>query len=98
MKHEKKQGWFSYLLDYASGSKGKLLCSTCLSVISVVSGLMPYFCMYRLVEHFVLGTAEVQMMHSHPPPGLRCYHVLQRLLYIILQRFCECVKVKSHHF
>lgn len=60
MNYEKKQSWFSYLLDYASGSKGKLLCSTCLSVISVVSGLMPYFCMYRLVEHFVMDTAKVQ--------------------------------------
>lgn len=59
MNHEKKESWFSCLPDYASGSKGKLLCSTCLSVISVVSGLIPYFCMYRLVEHFIRETAKV---------------------------------------
>lgn len=56
MKQEKKRGWFSYLLGYAAGSKGKLLCATCLSVISVVAGLLPYFCMYRIIEQFILET------------------------------------------
>lgn len=56
----KKQGWFSYLFGYASGSKGKLLGSTCLSVISVVSGLLPYFFVYRILEQFISGTATVQ--------------------------------------
>ena len=60
MNQTKKQGWFSYLLGYASGSKGKLLGSTCLSVISVVSGLLPYFFVYRILEQFILGTVTVQ--------------------------------------
>lgn len=60
MNQEKKQGWFSYLLSYASGSKGKLLGSTCLSVISVVSGLLPYFFVYRVLEQFISGTATGQ--------------------------------------
>lgn len=59
MKQEKKQGWFSYLLGYASDSRGKLLISTCLSVISVVSGLLPYFFVYRILEQFISGTAAV---------------------------------------
>lgn len=60
MNQTKKQGWLSYLLGYASGSKGKLLGSTCLSVISVVSGLLPYFFVYRILEQFMSGTATVQ--------------------------------------
>lgn len=60
MNQEKKQGWFSYLLGYASGSRGKLLGSTCLSVLSVVSGLLPYFFVYRILEQFIVGTATVQ--------------------------------------
>lgn len=60
MNQGKKQGWFSYLLGYAAGSRGKLLGSTCLSVISVVSGLIPYFCMYRILEQFILQTVTVQ--------------------------------------
>lgn len=56
----KKPGWLSYLLGYASGSKGKLIGSTCLSVISVVSGLLPYFFVYRILEQFISGVATVQ--------------------------------------
>ena len=59
MDQEKKPGWFSYLLGYASGSKGMLLGSTCLSVVSVVSGLLPYFFVYRILERFIVGTAAV---------------------------------------
>lgn len=60
MNQIKKQGWLSCLLGYASGSKGKLLGSTCLSVISVVSGLLPYFFVYWILEQFISGTATVQ--------------------------------------
>lgn len=60
MNQAKKPGWFSYLLGYASGSKGKLIGSTCLSVISVVSGLLPYFFVYRILEQFISGVATVQ--------------------------------------
>ena len=60
MNQTKKQGWFSCLFGYASGSKGKLLGSTCLSVISVVSGLLPYFFLYRILEQFLAGTATIQ--------------------------------------
>ncbi len=60
MNQTRKQGWFSYLLGYASASKGKLLASTCLSVVSVVSGLLPYFFVYRILQQFILATATVR--------------------------------------
>ncbi len=52
MEEMKKESWFSCLLDYAAGCKGKLLMSVLLSVISIVSGLVPYLCVYRLIELF----------------------------------------------
>lgn len=58
-KEKKKQGWFSCLLDYASGSKGKLIGSVILSVISVVSGIVPYFCMYKVIDSFIFGGANI---------------------------------------
>ncbi len=59
---EKKQGWFACLLDYAAGNRGKLFCSTCLSVISVLAGLLPYFCMYRVIERFISETVTVHVI------------------------------------
>ena len=60
MNQEKKQNWFSCLWGYADGSKGKLFCSTGLSIISVVAGLFPFFCMYRIIEQFIQGRETVQ--------------------------------------
>lgn len=52
----KKAGWMSCLLSYAEGSRGKLMGSVILSVISVAAGLAPYYCMFRLIAAFVDGT------------------------------------------
>lgn len=52
MEKERK-GWISCLLSYAVGSKGWLVGSVILSVVSVVSGLVPYYCIYHLIEDFV---------------------------------------------
>lgn len=55
MNQEKKnQNWFSCLLNYASGSKNKLIGSVILSMISVVSGVIPYYCMYKIIDEFIL--------------------------------------------
>lgn len=55
---QKKQGWFPCLLTYASGSKGKLIGSVILSVISVVSGIIPYYCLYKVIDSFIIGNAS----------------------------------------
>lgn len=54
MSNEKK-GWFSCLLQYAEGSRGKLLVSVILSVVSVAAGLAPYYCVFRLIEALADG-------------------------------------------
>lgn len=54
---EKK--WLNSLLSYAQGSKKELLISMILSVISIVSGLLPYYCLYRVLDLFMLGTVGI---------------------------------------
>lgn len=49
---KKKENWFSCLMSYAEGSKGKLVLSVLLSIISIVSGVVPYYCAYRMIELF----------------------------------------------
>lgn len=56
MKTEKKS-WMSALFAYAEGEKKKLVLSVILSVLSVALGLVPFYCMYRMICLFVAGTA-----------------------------------------
>lgn len=51
MKEEKK-GWFSCLMGYAGSCRGALAASVLLSVVSVSAGLIPYYCVFRLIEAF----------------------------------------------
>lgn len=57
MKQEK--GWFGMLLDDAEGQKGKLALASVLSVISIMAGLIPYFCMYKIIELVVNESVSV---------------------------------------
>ena len=59
MKSEKKKSWLAVLLSYARGSKRKLLISVVLSVISIVSGLVPFYGAYQIIDAFVHGTVDV---------------------------------------
>ena len=60
MKQEtKKKGWFACLMDYATGSKGQLIGSVGLSVVSVASGIIPYFCVYKILDAFIADAADV---------------------------------------
>ncbi|MGN0386740.1 MAG: hypothetical protein ACI4EX_12765 [Lachnospiraceae bacterium] len=56
----KKQGFLSCLLSYAKGSKSKLILSVILSVISITSGLIPFYCFYRVICLFLDGTVTEQ--------------------------------------
>ena len=48
MKSEKRS-WMKSLFAYAEGEKKRMLLSVLLSVGSVVLGLVPFYCMYRLI-------------------------------------------------
>ena len=61
MRSEKpeKKSWLNALFAYAGGEKKRLTLSVVLSVLSVVLGLVPFYCMYELLRLFVLGTAAL---------------------------------------
>ena len=50
-----KKGWFACLLSYAGAGRQRLTGSVILSVISVTAGLLPYYCVFRLIEAFYAG-------------------------------------------
>ena len=56
MKSEKKS-WMGALFAYAGGERKRLVLSVILSVVSVMLGLAPFYCMYVLLGAFVAGTA-----------------------------------------
>ena len=56
MKSEKKS-WMRSLFAYAEGEKKRLALSVVLSVLSVMLGLVPFYCMYRMICLFVAGEA-----------------------------------------
>ena len=56
MKPEKKS-WMKSLFAYAEGENKRLVLSVVLSVLSVVLGLMPFYCMYQVICLFAAGTA-----------------------------------------
>ena len=59
MKMEKeKSSWTATLFRYAEGQKAKLVISVILSVISVTTGLVPFYCMYRIICLYTDGIAS----------------------------------------
>ena len=56
MKSEKKS-WMGVLFAYAGGERKRLALSVILSVVSVILGLAPFYCMYALITEFAAGTA-----------------------------------------
>lgn len=53
------QNFLSCLLSYASGGKQKLILSVILSAVSIMAGLVPYYCFYRVICLFLNGTASL---------------------------------------
>lgn len=72
---KKKESWISYLLSYAKGSGAGLAGSAILSVISVASGLVPYYCVFRMIEGFVEGTLDAGMILTWSQAALGAYAV-----------------------
>ncbi len=50
--------WFKTLLSYAKGSGTKLVISVILSIISLVSGIVPYYCVYKMIDAYLAGTLD----------------------------------------
>lgn len=51
-----KKSWMQAIFAYAEGEKKRMILSVILSVVSVMLGLVPFYCMYRLISLFAAGT------------------------------------------
>ena len=58
---EKKDNWMKVLLGYTEGSGQRLGISVVLSVISIISGLMPYYCIYRGIDLYIRNLNQAPM-------------------------------------
>ena len=56
----KKESWLHSLFAYAEGERKKLIASVILSVVSVSAGLIPFYCMYRIIRLFAEGAASAR--------------------------------------
>ena len=59
---EKKKSWTASLFAYAKGEEKQLVLSVILSVVSVMLGLVPFYCMYRLLCAFVAAQATAAVI------------------------------------
>ena len=75
MKPEKKKSWLSALFAYAEGEKKRMILSVILSVASVVMGLLPFYCMYRLICLFAGNLATAGEVIRWCALALVCYAV-----------------------
>ena len=53
----KKKSWTGLLFAYAESEKKKMILSVILSVLSVSLGLIPFYCMYKVICLFTAGAA-----------------------------------------
>lgn len=72
MKTEKKS-WLQALFAYAEGGRKRMLLSIVLSVLSVMTGLLPFYCMYRMICLFAAGGAAAGEVVRWCLLALLCY-------------------------
>ena len=60
-EEKKKDNWLKVLIGYTDGSGRRMGISVILSVISVVCGLVPYYCIYRGADLYLRYMDAVPM-------------------------------------
>ena len=60
MKPEKKS-WMQTVFAYAGGEKKRMAWSVVLPVLSVLAGLVPFYCMYALLCRIVDGAVFLRI-------------------------------------
>jgi len=53
----KKENWIKTVFSFANQCKGKIILSVICAIIGVVAGLVPYWCVYRIITLFVGGVS-----------------------------------------
>lgn len=57
-RESQKKSWIKIVLEFASEQKARITAAVLFSVISIISGLIPYYCVYRIILEFVQDSAE----------------------------------------
>lgn len=57
-QESKKKSWIKVVLEYASEQKAKIITAVIFSVVSIISGLIPYYCVYKIIIEFIQDSAE----------------------------------------
>jgi len=68
---EKK--WFGTLLSYAKGSGGRLWASVVFSMNSLISGLVPYYLVYRMLDLYIAGELDKAFVIKYSLAALLAY-------------------------
>ena len=55
----KKRSWISIVFSFASQCKGKIILSVICALVSVASGLVPYWSVYHIITSFIDGSATI---------------------------------------
>lgn len=55
-----EKSWIKILFSHASKCKGKMIFSVIFSIISILSGLIPYISVYKILQLFIEGTIKVK--------------------------------------
>lgn len=58
-KQGKKDSWLKVLFRYTDGSERRMGLSVILSIISVIGGLVPYYCIYRGADLYIRNIGQV---------------------------------------
>jgi len=54
----KEKNWFRVMLSYAKGSKGKMILSVILSMISITAGIIPYICLVKMLDLYLANDLQ----------------------------------------
>lgn len=76
-KKEKKENWLKTLISYTDGSGRRMIISIVLSIISVVGGLVPYYCIYRGTDLYIRN------MDNVPTSDIVRWCLLALLFYVV---------------
>ena len=86
---ETKQNWFSILLGFSKHQKGKFILSIFLSVFSITSGLVPYFCVYKIIESVIANSLTSHLIIK--------YSIIALLFFLIKVVLFTSSTLISHH-
>lgn len=76
-KQGKKDSWLKVLFRYTDGSERRMGLSVILSIISVIGGLVPYYCIYRGADLYIRNIGQV------PMPEIIRWCILALVFYVV---------------